>query len=307
MKIKKPFFWSRKNFFSLILYPLSLIAYLVNYIKKKLPKKKFKIKTICVGNVYLGGTGKTTLSIKINKILSKKNKTVFIKKKYLEQIDEQKILKKNGNLICFYERKDALLHAEKKGFSLAILDDGLQQKDIHYDMRIVCFNSKEAIGNGFLLPAGPLRENINEIKNYDAIFIIGEQKNHKLYSMLKQINKSSPIFECKYKPINLSRLSTKKKYLMFTGIGNPHEFEQTLNKYKFNVKKKFIYPDHYKFKTNELNYMKKLAKDESLNLITTEKDFLRLNKNDKRNVEFLNIELKIKNQAKFEKFLKEQL
>ena len=94
---------------------------------------------------------------------------------------------------------------------------------------------------------------------------------------------------------------------MFTGIGNPHEFEQTLNKYKFNVKKKFIYPDHYKFKTNELNYMKKLAKDESLNLITTEKDFLRLNKNDKRNVEFLNIELKIKNQAKFEKFLKEQL
>ena len=86
-----------------------------------------------------------------------------------------------------------------------------------------------------MLPAGPLRENLNEIKNYDLIFINGEKKNKKLLSKLKSININLKIFEGKYKPLNLKKFNLKKKYLMFCGIGNPHEFEQTLIKYKFII------------------------------------------------------------------------
>ena len=99
MRLVKPKFWETKNFISIILYPFSVITYLINNTKKFSIKKDFEIKTICIGNIFLGGTGKTSLSIKINNILNeKKIKSCFIKKFYPNQIDEQNILKKNGKL-----------------------------------------------------------------------------------------------------------------------------------------------------------------------------------------------------------------
>ena len=70
--------------------------------------------------------------------------------------------------------------AEKKKYEVALLDDGLQQKNINYSLKIVCFNSSEFIGNGYLLPAGPLRENVAELKNYDYVFLNGETKSSKI-------------------------------------------------------------------------------------------------------------------------------
>ena len=173
MKILRPAFWKNKNIISLILYPISLIFLLVLSLKKNSKSKKFKIKTICVGNIFIGGTGKTSLSIAIFKIINKKFRTTFIKKKYTNQLDEKRLLAKNGNVIFKNERIKALSLAQKK-YKVAILDDGLQQKNIKYDLKIVCFNSSEAVGNNFMLPAGPLREKFSEIKNYDLVFIIGD-------------------------------------------------------------------------------------------------------------------------------------
>ena len=101
MNLKKPKFWDIKkpNFYAYLLFP---IAFLINIIKPLLQrsnKKKLNIKTICVGNFYLGGTGKTSLCIKINKLLSERNiKSCFIKKFYTDQSDEQKLLENNGEL-----------------------------------------------------------------------------------------------------------------------------------------------------------------------------------------------------------------
>jgi tetraacyldisaccharide 4'-kinase len=81
MKLIKPKFWETKNFISFILYPLSAITYLINIIKKFYIKKNFEVKSICIGNIFIGGTGKTSLAIEINELLKKKFKTVFIKKK----------------------------------------------------------------------------------------------------------------------------------------------------------------------------------------------------------------------------------
>jgi tetraacyldisaccharide 4'-kinase len=154
-----------------------------------------------------------------------------------------------------------------------------------------------------MLPAGPLRENLNEVINYDIIFLIGEKKNNKLLSKLKSINKNLKIFEGKYKPLNLKNFDLKKKYLMFCGIGNPHEFQQTLIKYKFNINKKMFFPDHHKFANIDLKRLKDRAKKENLILVTTEKDFFRLNKAQRKNIKFLKIKLEIQDKQKLKRIL----
>ena len=307
MRLIKPKFWETKNFISLTLYPLSIITFLINISKKFLIKKNFKIKTICIGNIFVGGTGKTSLAIEINDLLRKKFKTVFIKKNYKNHSDEINLLNNRGKIISSTNRENALFNASKNNYQVAILDDGLQQKNINYDLKIVCFNSEYALGNEYMLPAGPLRENLNIIKNYDLIFLNGERKNKKLLSKLKSINKNLKIFEGKYKPLNLKKFDLKKKYLMFCGIGNPHEFEQTLIKYKFDINKKIIFPDHHKFTNIDLKKLKDCAKKENLTLVTTEKDFFRLNKIQRKNIKFLKIKLEIKDKIKLKKILLSKL
>jgi len=303
MKLIKPKFWKTKNFISLILYPLSAVTFLINSIKKFSIRKTFEIKTICIGNIFIGGTGKTSLAIEINELLRKKFRTVFIKKDYKNQIDEINLLNNKGKIISSSNREEALLAASKKKYQVAILDDGLQQKNINYNLRIACFNSEYGLGNEFTLPAGPLRENLSVIKNYDLIFLNGEKNNKKILSKFKSINKDLKIFEGKYKPLNLKKFNLKKKYLMFCGIGNPHEFEQTLIKYKFNVSKKIIFPDHHKFSNIDLKKLNYNASRGNLTLITTEKDFFRLNKAQRKNIKFLKIKLEIKNREKLKKIL----
>jgi len=307
MQIKKPFFWNEKNIISFALYPLTLITFFINSIKSFSIKKKYYLKTICVGNIYVGGTGKTPLCIEINKILKKKFRTVFIKKNYLDQLDEQNILKSHGKLISCQNRDICLKIAKKNKFDLAILDDGLQDKSISYDISIACFNSSSEIGNGFLLPAGPLRENTSILKNYDAIFLNGEKKNKKFSLILNKINPKPKIFEASYIPVNIKKFNINRNFLFFCGIGNPDEFRRTLKKYKFKIKEEFIFPDHFNFSNEQINEIKKIARKKKLEIITTEKDYLRLNKKNKKNIKFLKIILKIKNIKKFSKFLKDRI
>ena len=307
MKIKKPLFWNNYNLLSLSLIPLSFIVIFFNFIKTLSFKKNFKIKTICVGNIYLGGTGKTPLALKINDILKYKFKTVFIKKNYLDQIDEQNILSKYGKLICLKFRDIALKIAQRKKYQLAILDDGLQDKSLNYDISIACFNSSDLIGNGLIIPAGPLREKVSSILNYDIVFLNGEKNKSKFEKKLKQLNPKLKIFRARYAPKNLKSFKFKENFLMFSGIGNPAEFKKTLNKYKFNIKKEIIFPDHYKYKNSDIMKIKKTARRNKLKIITSEKDYYRLSNSQKKNIQYLTIELKIEKENEFKNFLLKNL
>lgn len=307
MKVKRPIFWDSFNFISLLLLPFSLITIIFNFFKSLSLKKYFKIKTICVGNIYLGGTGKTPLVLKINDMLKYKFKTVFIKKKYIDQIDEQNILSKYGNLICLSFRDIALRIAEKKNYQLAILDDGLQDKSLNYDISIACFNSSELVGNGLVLPAGPLRERITNILNYDLAFLNGEKNNKTFEKTLRRLNPNLKIFRAKYTPRNLKSFNFKNNFLVFSGIGNPLEFQQTLKKYSFKIKKIMTFPDHYKYKNSDINNIKNIAKSNKLKIITTEKDYNRLSSIQKKNIQFLKIRLKIEKEREFRNFLLKKL
>ena len=106
MYIKKPIFWNKKGIISFILLPLSFLTLLINFLKKKSKKNKMKIKTICIGNIYLGGTGKTTLAIKINNILKNmnvKNSTISNNHK-----------SKNANALKKYSKQIILCKLQKE-------------------------------------------------------------------------------------------------------------------------------------------------------------------------------------------------
>ena len=219
MKLIKPHFWdyTKPNLVSIFLLPLTIPLFLKNFFTSASTEKFRKIKTICVGNIYLGGTGKTPFSIKLSEIVKKLNFTSgIIKKYYKNQADEQKILKINNKLYCEKDRSLAIQKAINDKKDIVIFDDGLQEKTINYNLSFVCFNIQNWIGNGLLLPAGPLRENLSSLKNYSAVVLSGngESISH-IKKQIRKYNSKIKIFETKYVPTNLKKFKKNNKYLVF--------------------------------------------------------------------------------------------
>jgi len=280
MKLKKPKFWDHKkpSFFSYLLLPFSIILGLITKIKSKPKFSNSKIKTICVGNIYIGGTGKTSLAIKIKEILDKNNiKACFIKKFYPSQTDEQKLLSKNGVLFSNLKRITALNEAIAEGFEVAIFDDGLQDSSIKYDLEIVCFNNLNWIGNGLTLPSGPLRENINNLKSYENVFLNGNEESLiAIKEQIKRINPNININSGKYIPLNIGEFDKDQNYLVFSGIGNHKTFVEMLKNNKLKIVSDLEYPDHYQYSKKDFDEIIINAKKFNAHIITTEKDYLRL-------------------------------
>ena len=302
MKLFKPKFWDKNNIIVFILWPLTLITRLVILIKNYKTSHKTNIKSICVGNIYLGGTGKTQLVIKLNEILKKKYKIFIIKKYYKNQIDEQKLLSKKANLILPKNRIFSLNKIKNSKKNLAIFDDGLQDKSLSYNLSIVCFSSITGVGNGKLLPAGPLRESLSKLSDYSAVFINGK-KNKYLENKIKKYNKNIKIFSGEYFLKNKNDFDLKSKYLVFCGIGTPESFFKLLKENKIKIEKKIVYPDHYNYKFSDIDKIKKIAKENKLKILTTEKDFTKINKFNNFNVKFTNIDLFINNYKSFKRFI----
>lgn len=312
MKINKPKFWDLKKitYLSKLLRPFTLPLIINNYflsLNKK--NKNKKIKTICLGNIYVGGTGKTPLTIKLNKILQELNfKTATIKKFYKEQNDEQMLLNNKTRLYCNKKRSEALNEAIKDGIEIAIFDDGLQDRSLKYDLSFVCFNNENWIGNGKLIPSGPLRENLKSILKYDAIFLNGnEEDNLDIKKSIKKISNNMKIFETRYKPTNIDKFDPNDNYLIFSAIGNPNTFRMTLLKNKIKIIKEIIFPDHYQYKKIDIEKIKHMALNLNLKIITTEKDFVKIPKKYSDDINFLEIDLIIKKQDQLISFIKSKL
>ena len=305
MNFKKPKFWDYKkpNFISYLLTPFSFLLILLNSLKSLISSstKYSKIKTICVGNIYLGGTGKTSLTLKINDILKdKKIKSCFIKKDYKDQIDEQKILENSGKLIKATKRKIAIEQAINEGYEIAIFDDGLQDLSINYDLCFVCFNNINWIGNGLSIPSGPLRENLSNLKKYKHVFLNGNLENlENIKKKILKINSEINIYVGKYIPKNINEFNIKDKYLAFSGIGNHKTFVSMLKSYNFNIIKEIEFPDHFKYSKKDIEKIILESKNFGCKIITTEKDFLRLQPISYNEINFIKSELEIQNEQDF--------
>jgi tetraacyldisaccharide 4'-kinase len=297
MKLKKPKFWDYKkpSFLSYLLLPFSIILGLITKIKSKPKFSNSKIKTICVGNIYIGGTGKTSLTIKIKEILDKNNiKACFIKKFYPNQTDEQKLLNTNGTLFINLKRITALDEAISKGFEVAIFDDGLQDSSIKYDLEIVCFNNLNWIGNGLTLPSGPLRENINNLKFYENVFLNGNEESLiTIKEQIKKINPNMNINSGKYTPLNIDEFDKNQSYLVFSGIGNHRTFIEMLKNNKLKIVSDLEYPDHYQYSKKDFDEIITNAKKYNAHIITTEKDYLRLENFSRNEILYIKSSLNI--------------
>ena len=290
----KPKFWNKDKFsiIALILTPFSCLYWLLFIIKKKLnKKKKFPIKVMCVGNIYLGGTGKTPFAIELLSILkSLGKKPCFVIKNHNLTEDENKLLSKFGSVFTSSNRRDSVELAHKNGFDVAIMDDGFQDFSLEKNFSFLCFDEKLWIGNGLLIPAGPLRESLkNGIKRANCILIKGK-KNNLIENKIRELNKTIDILYFEYKPIDIKNY-LDKSVISFAGIGNPEGFFELLRKNNINILKNFPFPDHHNYTDDEIKKLINQAKENDAILLTTEKDFLRIKKEFHDKLSFLKIEL----------------
>jgi len=266
-------------------------------------EKKFPIPIICIGNIYVGGTGKTPLALEIFKIIKSYGKNpAFIKKGYDYLYDEIQMLDKAGKTYSNRNREEAINSIISDKHDIAILDDGFQDPSIKKDFSILCFNSRQLIGNGFLIPSGPLRESFKSIKRADCIVINGD-RNIEFENKINKINKNIKIFYSKYKIKNIENFKNKE-IVAFAGIGNPSNFFHLLKENNINVKKTYSFPDHYNYSENDFS---KIIGDKNMKIITTEKDYFRMNDRQKQNCEFVKVDLEIENKSEFVNLIKNKV
>ena len=152
MKLKKPKFWddSKSSILAILFFPISLLFLLFSFINKLKISKKFPIPIICVGNIYVGGTGKTPLVLEIFKITKSLGKNPgFIKKYYNYLDDEITLLKKIGTTFVSKSRKEAIETLMENKNDIAILDDGFQDFTIEKNLSIICFNQNNGLEMDF--------------------------------------------------------------------------------------------------------------------------------------------------------------
>ena len=311
MQFKKPTFWDypKITLWSIILFPFSIIYLGIIWITRILAifktHKKPTIPVICVGNIYLGGTGKTPLVREIFNISKSLGKNpAFIKKHYDYLSDEIKMLRETGETYTSDKRHTSIFLSIFNNHDVAILDDGFQDFSIKPDFSILCFNSKQMVGNGFVIPSGPLREKLNAIIRANCIIINGQKNLEFEKKLFKNMgNKKLHIFYSKYKIKNIEKFKNKE-ITAFAGIGNPSNFFDLLRENNLKIKETYSFPDHHNYSEKDF---KKIIKDNSTKIITTEKDYYRMNDDQKRNCDYVEIELEIDNKDKFKELIKSYL
>ncbi|WP_443643162.1 tetraacyldisaccharide 4'-kinase [Candidatus Levibacter sp. Uisw_134_01] len=327
--INTPEFWYKKDvisrFKTLLLIPFSIIWILLSLIKKNFAKRyKSHLKVICIGNLSIGGTGKTPFSIQTYKILEILGyKPVFLTRGYRgltkgpilvnkshnhkDVGDEALLLSKVGTTIVSSNRCIGAKYIEnlKKNYDMIIMDDGLQNYQLEQDIKLLLIDKKLLFGNGYCIPAGPLRQTITQgLKKIDAIIFTGDGD-------IKDINlnfiNNIQNFDTKLEIKN--NFKTKQNnFLAFCALGNPIKFFNTLKKNNFNIVLTKSFPDHYEYKNKDINTLREDADNRNLKLITTEKDYVKID--DKENeISVLPIEINFSEADgnKFKSFLKEKI
>lgn len=300
MYFKKPKFWDNKNLsiFAIILLPFAQIIRVINFLKSLKTPNRFRVPVICVGNIYLGGTGKTPLSVEIFEITkSLGKKPAFVKKFYPYIQDEIEILKTKGEVFLEKNRTKSIKLLEQKGKDIAILDDGYQDLSIFKNLSIVCFNESEGVGNKQIIPAGPLRESLNSLSRADIVFIKGK-KNNNFEKELKTFNQNIDIFYFNYEILN-KEIIKDKKIIAFAGIGSNNNFFNLLTENNLNIFMTKSFPDHHLYKEKELDSLIKLAKENEALLLTTEKDYNRIKNKYYNNIKSVVTKINIVDKNKF--------
>ena len=297
----------KKSNWIYLLIPFSIIFYCINIIRNYLyengflKKIKIKVPVIIIGNITLGGTGKTPLALSLIKsFMNKGLNPALISRGYggniktvtevfestnVRTVGDEALLIKTKSKIPVFVGKDRartakILLKKYPKTSIIISDDGLQHQRLARDYEIIVIDSKRKFGNGFFFPAGPLRESRDRLNQVDAVVVKGASNNSKFYQM-KYVTKYFINLKTR-KKAGLKNIK-KKKIVAFTAIGNPESFFSALDDHGLEFKK-IIFNDHYFFKKNDF------IKYADYNIVMTEKDAIKCKKFASKNFWILPLE-----------------
>ena len=299
--MKTPWWFLHKTLLAFLLLPVSWIYYIVSrlvYVWRCMFAYKSHRKIICVGGIFAGGVGKTPIvRVIANYLDAPVVMRGYRRTAYTGNIgDEAMMLMSDGISVHVGDRKsNIMLLNRQKDNTPIVMDDGLQNPGIKKDISIIVFDESLGFGNSFLLPAGPLREPKSHIKKADAIIVIKKDKVRKNFKLPDNI----PVFYATNR--NIIPYHKNKKVVAFAGIGYPKKFFNSLD----NVVAQRSFSDHYQYTDEDILNLQKLSKKKNADLVTTEKDWVRLPDSVKNDIKCIKLETVI--EEKFFDWLKEKL
>ena len=292
-----------------MLYPFSLIySFISSKIRHVEAKDVYhpKAKIITIGNITMGGAGKTPVALSIAKIIKNysKHKVVILTRGYKGELsgpaivnsshnifdigDEAILISKEFTTCVAKNRLEGIKFLEENGYNIIITDDGMQDDRFHKSITLMVIDGSFGFGNGIIFPAGPLRQTIDSgINKADFIVIIGEEKF--------KLNIKTPILKAK---IVSKSLLNQEKFVAFAGIGNPDKFFQSVIEAEGELVDKISFGDHHQYSDKEIKHLIDLAKSKNAKLITTEKDYTRIKDSLRDEIEILPIMLVWKEEEK---------
>ncbi len=332
---------------SYLLYPLSLFySQILLFRRRKAGNSgyRFSKPIISIGNIVSGGSGKTPLSLSVAKLLVNKGLRVGISHRgYKGKFEDTPTLISDGQVVfsCAPDAGDeayllannlpgcpivvgknrkaairSLLRAHPE-LDAVLLDDSFQHLNVHHDLDIIAFSAETGLGNGFVLPAGYLREPV-KILNNNHIAVINHKDENSASSCLKQTlstytNKIfcanlcySGFYDANLNPVDIKNLIGKKA-ISVCGIAHPESFDKMLKASGFTISHSFHFADHYAYKEpGQIDQISKYCTDNAIDLIlTTEKDITKIRSHStiSKLLIFPRLELSIENEPRFAELL----
>jgi tetraacyldisaccharide 4'-kinase len=292
--MREPEFWwqpSRGGFIA----PLGHVYGAVAAMRMQSPGERVGAPVVCLGNLVMGGTGKTPAALTVGRLLLAAHENpFFLSRGYggrlrgpvrvslgshsaAEVGDEPLLLARLAPAIVARERVGGAKLARLGGASIIVMDDGFQNPSLAKDLAIVLVDGRRGIGNGRVFPAGPLRAPLpTQLAHAHALVVVGPPVNTAAITDLARA-KSIPIFHARLEPDSSVVAALRgRKVLAFAGIGDPEKFFATLAGAGIEVAERAGFPDHHRYTAADAWTLMARADAAKLVLITTEKDLARL-------------------------------
>ncbi len=302
--MQPPDFWypARRRRTSLMAHALWPLAALYDYgswLRRRLTRaERVSVPVVCVGNLTVGGTGKTPVVIALaERLIAEGRKPFILTRGYGGRLpgpvrvkadihtaqdvgDEPLLLSKTAPVIMCADRPLGARFAIKEGADIILMDDGFQNPTLHKDMSIIIADGRRFFGNNRVFPAGPLRENVAAgLARADALIVMGGESSDALPLAVGDFPRA--VLRAHLAPLLEAGALAGQKLIAFAGIGSPEKFFRTVRSLGARVVTEVHYPDHHTYTPRDLAKLKAMATKEGADLVTTEKDFMRLPKDIK--------------------------
>ncbi len=296
--MRTPAFWytHRRTTASLVFMPMGWLYGMTARFRGFITAgHKADLPVICIGNFVAGGAGKTPTALALAALLQLHHKSVgFLTRGYGGKLggpvsviadrhssadvgDEALLLAQACPTIVAADRRAGAEKLSDMNADIILMDDGFQNPSLHKDLSFVVIDHQQGIGNGRIIPAGPLRGSLDyQISKAHGFIVIGGELNDQ--SLNQQLEKSGkPVFTAHLKPAGDAPELSGKKVIAFTGIGMPDKLFATLERAGAQIIERIRFPDHHPFSQNDAQWLLDLKNDHSGSvLVTTAKDHMRL-------------------------------